>query len=121
MAAALASPEPLRAWWALASDPKGTSLFLELMAAANHRPALKAEIGESARDMRQMQIDALSTLLGEYGVDADELPPALVAAAIQGLAIVVVQDEAGGYETGHEEAVAAMKGLIDRLEDGRAR
>src|SRR5215208_904409 len=50
MAAALASPEPLRAWWTLASDTKGTSLFMELMAAANHRPALKAEIGESARE-----------------------------------------------------------------------
>ena len=40
MAEALASPEPLRAWWALASDTRGTALFVELLAAANHRPAL---------------------------------------------------------------------------------
>ena len=46
MAEALASPEPLRAWWKLASDPRGTALFIELLAAANHRPALKAEVGE---------------------------------------------------------------------------
>ena len=121
MATALASPEPLRAWWTLASDTKGTTLFMELMAAANHRPALRAEIGESAREMRQLQIDTLAGLLDEYGVDVDEFPPALVAAAIQGLAIVLVQDAAGGYETGHEEAVAAMKRLIDRLEDERSR
>src|SRR4051812_45599144 len=38
MAAALASPEPLLAWWDLASDPRGAALFVELLAAANHRP-----------------------------------------------------------------------------------
>ena len=39
MAEALASAEPLLAWWKLASDPRGTALFVELLAAANHRPA----------------------------------------------------------------------------------
>src|SRR3954463_4169858 len=37
MRAALASPEPLRAWWELASDPRGTAMLVELTAAANHR------------------------------------------------------------------------------------
>src|SRR3989440_7381596 len=54
MAEALASPEPLRAWWELASDLRGAALFAELMAAANHRPALKAEVGAVARDVRAM-------------------------------------------------------------------
>ncbi len=52
MAEALASPEPLRAWWELASDTRGTALFVELLAAANHRPALKAELGGIAREVR---------------------------------------------------------------------
>ena len=34
MQAALGSPEPLRAWWKLASDPRGTALLVELTAAA---------------------------------------------------------------------------------------
>ena len=63
MAEALASPEPLRAWWELASDPRGTALFVELLAAANHRPALKAEVGGIAREVRRMQMEALDTLL----------------------------------------------------------
>src|SRR4051794_3610066 len=33
MAAALGSPEPFRAWWQLASDPRGTALLLEFIAA----------------------------------------------------------------------------------------
>src|SRR4029453_7438341 len=74
MAEALASAEPLRAWWQLASDPRGTALFVELLAAANHRAALKAELGGIARDVRRMQMDVLETLLAEYGIDASEFP-----------------------------------------------
>lgn len=120
MAEALASPEPLRAWWQLASDPRGTALFVELLAAANHRPALKAEVGSIAREVRRMQLDALEGLLGQYGIDAGEFPPPLVAAAIQGLAFSAVQDQAAGYDTAPEEALAAMDRLVDRLEERRA-
>jgi AcrR family transcriptional regulator len=121
MADALDSDEPLRAWWHLASDPRGTALFVELLAAANHRPELKAEVGVVARDIRAMQMERLTTLLLEYGVDPDEFPPALIAAAMQGLAFGVVQDQAAGYETAHDEAIAGMERFIDRLEARRSR
>src|SRR3546814_10637926 len=99
MAEALRSPTPLRAWWDLASDPRGTALLVELMAAANHRPALKAQLGSFAREVRRLQVEILEDLLGEYGIDADDLPPVLVAAAMQGLAFSVVQDKVAGYDT----------------------
>lgn len=121
MAEALASPEPLRTWWKLASDPRGTAMFVELLAAANHRPALKAEVGRVARDVRHMQMRALDTLLGEYGIDAEDFPPPLVAAAVQGLAFSAVQDQVAGYDTAPEQAIAAMDKLVDRLEARRAR
>lgn len=120
MEEALASPEPLRAWWELASDPRGTALFVELMAAANHRPALKAEVGDVARDVRRMQVETLASVLDEYGLDADDFPPILIAAAIQGLAFSVVTDQVAGYETAPEEAAAAMARLVARLEERRA-
>ena len=119
MADALSSSEPLRAWWKLASDQRGTVLFVELLAAANHRSALKAELGTIARDVRRMQMDALDTLLAEYGIDAGAFPPPLVAAAMQGLAFSAVQDHVAGYDTAADEALAAMDRLIDRLERGR--
>jgi AcrR family transcriptional regulator len=121
MAEALASPEPLRTWWELASDPRGTALFVELMAAANHRPALRAEVGEVARQVREMQMAKLSTLLDEYGLDPEEFPPALIAATMQGLAFGVVTDQVAGYETAADEAAAAMGRLLARLEERRAR
>jgi AcrR family transcriptional regulator len=119
MAEALASPEPLRAWWDLASDPRGTAMFVELLAAANHRPALKAEVGGIAREVRAMQVAALEGLLPEYGIDPGDFPPPFVAAAIQGLAFSAVQDQAAGYDTAPEEAIAAMGRLVDRLEARR--
>jgi AcrR family transcriptional regulator len=117
---ALTSDEPLRAWWALASDPRGTALLVELTAAANHRAMLQAEVAELARDVRRMEMDTLAAILDDYGVDQAELPPALVAAAVQGLALVVVQDEVRGFDTAHDEARAAMARLIDRLERARS-
>ncbi|WP_018505528.1 TetR/AcrR family transcriptional regulator [Parafrankia discariae] len=121
MTAALASAEPLRAWWELVSDSRATALTVEFAAAANHRPALRAEVGRVARELRQMQIEKLATILGEYGLDPDEYPPELVAATIQGLAFVVVADRSTGYDTAPEEAVAAMTRLVARLEEKRAR
>jgi AcrR family transcriptional regulator len=120
MAEALASPEPLGAWWKLASDPRGTAILVELLAAANHRPALKVEVGEIAREVRRMQMDALDTLLGEYGIDPGVFPPAFVAATVQGLAFAAVQDQAAGYDTAPDDAIAAMDRLVERLEARRA-
>jgi AcrR family transcriptional regulator len=119
MAMALLSPAPLRSWWDLASNPRGTSLFVEFLAAANHRPALKAEVGAIAREVRRMQMEVLTNLLPEYGIDTDEVPPALFAAAMQGLAFSAVQDHVAGYDTHAAEAIEAMNRLVDRLEQRR--
>ena len=121
MAAALSSPEPLRAWWELVSDPRGAGFFVEAIVAANHRPALRAEVGQVARDLRQMQLQRLTSLLDEYGVDPEDFPPALIAAAIQGLAFGLVADQTAGYETAHVQASAGMARLVARLERERAR
>jgi AcrR family transcriptional regulator len=120
MRAALTSPEPLRAWWDLASDPRGTALLVELTAAANHRAALQAEVAKLAHDVRQLQMDALASILEDYRIDVDEFPPALVAAAVQGLALVIVEDQVRGFDTAYDEAAAAMARLVDRLESRRA-
>ena len=119
MAEALDSPEPLSRWWELASDRRGTALFVELLAAANHRPALKAEIAAMAKDVRALQMDRLTFLLDEYGLDPEVFTPVLVAAAMQGLAFAVVTDQAAGDDTHADEAAAAMTRLVRALEEKR--
>ena len=110
MTEALDAEEPLRAWWQLASDQRGTALLVELLAAANHRPALKAEMAAMARDVRALQMERLATLTLEYGLDPNTFPPVLLAAAMQGLAFSVVTDQAAGYDTHPAEAAEAMVG-----------
>ena len=120
LADALASSEPLRAWWRLVSEPRGNTLLVELTAAGNHRPAMQAEVAAFAREVRRMQIEALDSILDEYGIDRDAFTPALVAAAIQGLAFVMAHDQVAGFDTSHDAASSAMARLVDRLEKQRA-
>ncbi len=120
LAEALASAQPLRAWWRLASDRRGNTLLVELTAAGNHRPALQAEVASFAREVRRMQIDALDTILDEYGIDRERFPPALVAVALQGTGFAMAHDQAAGFDTAQEEASAAMVRLLDELEDRRS-
>jgi len=119
LADALASDEPLRSWWDLASDRRGNMLLVELTAAGNHRPALRAEMAAFAREVREMQIDALGPILDEYGIDAETFPAALVAAMVQGFAFVMAHDRVAGFDTHQDEAVAAFERLVDRLEAQR--
>jgi AcrR family transcriptional regulator len=120
LAEALSSPEPLRAWWRLASERRGNALLVELSAAANHRPAIRAEVATFAREVRRMQIETLDAVLDDYGIDREDFPSALVAAAIQGLAFAAAYDVVSGFDTAQDEAAAAMDDLLDRLERRRA-
>lgn len=119
LAEALTSPEPLRAWWQLMSEPQGNRLLVELTAAANHRPALKDQVADFARQVRRMQVKVLDAILGEYGIDSEDFPPALVASAVQGLAFAIAYDQTSGFDTAQEEATAGIERLVDRLERGR--
>ena len=121
LAAALASPEPLRAWWRLVSEPMGNRLLVELTTAANHRPALQLQVGLFARQVRRMQIEALEAILDDYGIDAGQFPPALIASAVQGLAFAMAYDQAAGFDTAQEEATEGIDRLLDRLESRRVR
>jgi AcrR family transcriptional regulator len=120
LADALGSPEPLQAWWRLASDRRGSRLLVEITAAANHRPALQAEVAEFAREARRLQIEALDRILEEYGIDREEFPPALVAATMQGLAFAMAYDQVAGFDTAQDEASVAMERFLNRLEAGRS-
>jgi AcrR family transcriptional regulator len=120
LAEAFASPEPIRGWWRLLSETRGNALLVELTAAANHRPALQAEVAAFAREVHRIQIESLDARLDDYGIDRDAFPSALIAAAMQGLSFSMAHDKTARFDTGHEEASAAMTRLVDRLETERA-
>jgi AcrR family transcriptional regulator len=120
IAEALGSAEPLRAWWRLAADRRGNALLVELTAAANHRPALQAELAAFAQASRRMEIEALRSMLAGYGIDAATFPPELVAAAVHGLGFAMAHDQVAGFDTAQDEATVAMTRLVDELEARRS-
>src|SRR6476620_4924798 len=78
----LDSPQPLRALWTFSIEPKGTVFLTEFMALANHRKTIRREIAAYAEQFRQVQLEALSTRLEEYGFDTTDIPPVAVLALI---------------------------------------
>ncbi|HSA49228.1 MAG TPA: helix-turn-helix domain-containing protein [Yinghuangia sp.] len=108
---ALASDEPLQALWDLSRDPDGTALIAEFAAFANHRKAIRAELAAHTERSRQIQVEALSRLLREHGVDTQTLPPAAAAFLLQSVSTLLVLESQLGLTTGHAEAAA----LIDRF------
>jgi AcrR family transcriptional regulator len=111
--AALAAPEPLRALWALNSDPSGAALASELTSIATHREAIRAEIVRSAQQFRAMQIEAVSRLLpARTGQGGSAAGIVMIAVA---LARMIVAESSLGLTDGHEEALAIVEDTLRRL------
>jgi AcrR family transcriptional regulator len=115
-AAALTSPQPLRALWEFGNDPTGTMLSMEMSALANHRKAIRAELASYAERFRQLQAEALTGVLEGYGVDADELPPAAVLVLLTGISRLLALEEALGMSGGHAETRDLVERYLTRFE-----
>jgi AcrR family transcriptional regulator len=115
-ARALESPQPLRALWEFSSDPAGTTLTMEFSALANHRKAIRSELGTYAEQFRRLQSEALSSVLDRYGIDHDELPPEAVLVLITAISRILVLEEALGMTTGHAEMRALVERYLARYE-----
>ena len=118
---ALASPQPLWAVWDLAHDRSGSALTMELMALANHRKAIRAELVKHARVYRRTQLEVLSEVLEGHGIDPATWPPAAVLVSLSGIAMFLVIEEAVGLDFGHAETEALVEQHIRALEGERHR
>jgi TetR/AcrR family transcriptional regulator len=115
-ARALASAQPLRALWALSTDPRGTAFTMEFAALANHRKAIRTELAQHAERFRRMQLDAVAKVLHRYGVSSETYPPVAVVLAMTGVSQVLVLENALGITSGHDEMVALVERYLDDLE-----
>lgn len=109
--AALLSVEPLRALWALNTDPSGAALASELTAIASHREAVRAEIISSAQKFRALQARTVSALLSKNGEKASDSAAAIVMIAVA-LAKTVVSEAALGLTEGHAEALTVVERML---------
>jgi AcrR family transcriptional regulator len=120
LAHALEAPEPLRALWELSTNRDITALTVEMMALANHRKAIRAELAANAKYLRRTQVESLSKLFEQMGIVDDVVRPDAVMVVITSLAQSLVMEKSLGITTGHRNTRAMMEHFLTQL-DLRAR
>jgi TetR/AcrR family transcriptional regulator len=120
LAAALhETDQPLWVIWEYSSDKAGTAITQEFVALANHRKTIRAEIAQTAERLRQIQLEAVSGVLGGYGLDIDIITPAALLLVMAAVPRVIVIEETLGMSTGRAEAVALVEHYLTQLEGPR--
>ncbi|HEX7858505.1 MAG TPA: TetR/AcrR family transcriptional regulator [Sphingobium sp.] len=118
--AALAGPDPLKALWALNSDPGATVIIHEFMALSNHRKEIRAEIAAYVEEMRVIQAEALAaSSSAATGGDARQFGAMGLSVLVAGMARSLVMEGGMGVTLGHEEAQKIITVLIDAVREGK--
>jgi len=114
--AALASPRPLHALWALSSDTAHAALAVEFMALANHRKSIRAEIAAYSERGRRLQADALREILADTRFAPSAFASAGVSLLLAGVARGLVMEHGMGISGGHDEARAIVERWLAEVE-----
>lgn len=120
MQEAVRSPQPLWRVWDLSREQSSSALTMELIALANHRKALRAEIAHYARRSRRIQLEGLTEVLAGYGIDPAQWPAAAVLVVMSGISRFLHIEDAFAVDIGHDETIALVERLITDLEGPRA-
>jgi AcrR family transcriptional regulator len=117
MRAALADADPIRALWLMNSDPRLTGLNTEFMALANHRKAIRAELKNYAKRVRDIETAAVTVALRGRGVDLDTHPAMAISMLIAQTARSLCNESAVGVTLGHDELRNFVERQISLLVD----
>jgi AcrR family transcriptional regulator len=112
---ALADAEPLHALWRLNST-HGARLFMEFMALANHRKAIRSEIAAYAERFGDAEESAVMLAMRAHGVDVAAFPPVVMSMIVTSLARIVLLERGLGITRGHDEAEAFIAQYLERFE-----
>lgn len=116
LTAALASAQPLRQLWLLDADSVRTGLWIEFMALANHRKAIKTAIAEYAVFSRALQAKVLKTSLAKAKIRARVCSPQAMSVLLAGIARVLVMEENMGIFMGHDDMRATVERFLRQVE-----
>jgi len=112
---ALSDDEPLHALWRISSE-HDARLWMEIMALANHRKAIRSEIVAYAMRFRDLEEGVVTLALKARGVDLELFPPVVMTMIMGGLARMVLHEQGLGITRGHDEAAAFIDRWLDRFE-----
>lgn len=114
--ALLRSPQPLWALWQFSIDPAVAAYTTELLALANHRKELRAKIAQFSADLRREAQAVFEEILPRYGVDPDQMPPAVAIVMMTSVSRVVMMEKLLGFTDGHRETFEFVERYLTALE-----
>ncbi|HEY8523842.1 MAG TPA: TetR/AcrR family transcriptional regulator [Acidimicrobiales bacterium] len=114
--AATEAPQPLRAMWKVAMDPRGTGLVNEFAALASHRKAIQVELVQYGEEHRRLMTEAVTRIFADYGVDPEEMTPTQLVLLMTALSRMLITEDAIGLSLGHGDARAIVERFLDRYE-----
>lgn len=112
---ALTEDAPLHALWQL-NSAQGTQLWMEFMALANHRKAIRSEIAAYNERFRDMEEATLTLALRAHGVDMKAFPPVVMSMIVASLARILMLEKGLGITRGHAEAIEFVGRYLDDYE-----
>ncbi|HSA51128.1 MAG TPA: TetR/AcrR family transcriptional regulator [Yinghuangia sp.] len=112
----LATDRPLRALWKYANHKEATALTAELVAVANHRKAIRAEMAQAGEKARALALEAVSRTLSDDRFLDEPISPDVLVFLITSTPRMVAMEQSTGMTTSHAETMAYLERFLDRVE-----
>jgi TetR/AcrR family transcriptional regulator, transcriptional repressor for nem operon len=107
--------EPLRVLWEYSFSEAG-AMSTELMALGNHRPALRAEIGEATKRIREAQLEAVRAKHGDCIFLDNRFTSEAMVLLLTSIPKYLSLEDGINVDMGHRRLVEAFKGYLDSVE-----
>lgn len=112
--AVLASDRPLAALWEFSDDPR-SKLGAELIALANHRPALREALVAYGDRAREAQVAALQRHFDSKGLKPG-IPPIVAAVLLSSVSRQIRVEKSLGISHGHKETWAYFEQWLEKFD-----
>lgn len=114
--ALLDCPQPLWALWQFSTDPQIAAYTTELLALANHRKELRAELARYSAELRAEAQVMVEKTFANSSTRYGDVPPAVAIVVLTSVSRVVMMEESMGFSDGHRESFAFIESILTELE-----
>ena len=108
--------DPLHALWDFSWNEATGALMTEFMALGNHRKSIQSAIAEVTKQVRLIEIEALTRKFGKNAKLDGYLSLNAVALLVTGIPKFLNLEEGVGVDSAHAEVVTAIEKYLDSIE-----
>ena len=113
----VSSKNPLQQIWKNSRFVEGGGVVAEYVAAANHRKVLQDELVQSWSRFRALFNTVVSKQFEETGIPVCDLTPRIMNFLISSIGKAIIEETSLGYTEDHDEVIAFMDKLIEKISD----